>query len=322
MSQPDVCVIYNPASGKGRGARRLERVRLAWRDRAAFWPTAAQGQAEELALQAAQAGFATVAAAGGDGTVHEVANGLLRSGRSDVVLAVLPAGSANDYAHSLGLDADWWQSAHPRIVPQPVDVGVVRANRRERFFVNGLGLGFNSQVNLQAKRIRFLQGMALYGLAVLHTLCFHYTRPHLVLHIDGADRSMPTLALSLAIGRREGNFVVAPEAVLDDGQFDFVHAGPLSRTDLVSLVPRLFAGRLPRHHPRLWMGRCRQVTVRSESPLAVHLDGEMFCVPADRVGELEVQLLPGRLRVRRRLLRGERESAFAQAPAEAHPPEP
>jgi diacylglycerol kinase family enzyme len=297
MSQPDLCVICNPASGRRRAAYRLDRLRRAWQDRAAFWPTRGPGQAEELAWQAARAGFATVAAAGGDGTVHEVANGLLRAGRPDVILAVLPVGSANDYAYSLGLDADWWRRQDPAVVPHPVDVGVVRSPTRTRYFVNGLGVGFNGQVTLQARRSQRLQGPALYGLAVLRTVCFHYALPPLSLRMDGdEERTVPTLALSLALGKREGNFVVAPQAVLDDGLFDYVHAGPLSRWDLVGLVPRLFAGALPHDYPNLWRGRCRRVSLRGGEDVIVHADGEMFCVPGDGVRDLEVELRPGALR--------------------------
>jgi diacylglycerol kinase (ATP) len=175
---------------------------------------------------------------------------------------------------------------------------VVRSPTRSRYFVNGLGLGFNGRVTFQSRRIRWLQGRALYGLAVLHTVCFRYALPRLTLRIDdGGERVVPTLALSLALGRREGNFEVAPRAVLDDGLFDYVHAGPLSRRDLVGLVPRLFAGTLPRDYPNLWMGRCRRVCLRGEEDLIVHAEGEMFCVPGDGVRSLEVELLPGALRV-------------------------
>src|SRR5262249_8966844 len=146
--------------------RRLAELRHAWQTRADFWPTGAPGQAEELAGQAARAGFATVAAAGGDGTVHEVANGLLRAGRPDVVLAGLASGSPNDHPHRLGLDADWWQRPDG-VAPRRVDVGVVHAADRIRYFVNGLGLGFNGLVTREARRIRRLQGLALYGFALL-----------------------------------------------------------------------------------------------------------------------------------------------------------
>jgi diacylglycerol kinase family enzyme len=303
MATADVCVICNPASGKGRGARRLEKLRRALGPRAEFWPTCDPGRGEELAFRAAGAGFATVAAAGGDGTVHEVANGVVRAGRPDVTLAVIPVGSANDYAHSLGLAADWWARPDPGIIRRRVDVGVVRSGARSRYFVNGVGLGFNGAVTRESKHIRHLQGLVLYGCALLRALCFHYTRPVLSVELDGGPaRTGPTLALSLAIGRREGNFVVAPDAVLDDGLFDYLYVGDLSRSASVPLLPGLFRGKLG-GHPALQRGRCKHVVVRGESPLMVHVDGEFFCLPEDGVRELEVGLLPGALTVFARLPR-------------------
>src|SRR5689334_22987772 len=97
----NLCIIYNPMAGKRRAERRLEAARRAWGDRAEFRPTTCPGHGAELATQAASEGFAIVAAAGGDGTVHDVATGLLRSGRRDVHFAVIPIGSANDFAFSL-----------------------------------------------------------------------------------------------------------------------------------------------------------------------------------------------------------------------------
>jgi diacylglycerol kinase (ATP) len=297
MLQPDTCVIFNPSSGRGRSARRLAAVRRAWAERAVFWPTSAPGDAEELALRAAQSGFATVAAAGGDGTVHEVANGLLRAERPDVILALLPTGSANDYASCLGVEANWWRSEGV-LQPHAVDVGIVRAPGRRRYFVNGLGLGFNGTVTRESRRIHWLQGVALYGLAVLRTLCFRYELIPMCVRIDDEERRTPTLALSLALGKREGNFVVAPQAELDDGLFDYIHAGSLRRRDLARLLPSLFGGGgLPCDRPNLWLGRCRQVRLQAESPLVVHTDGELFCVTEDGIRELEIDLLPQALRV-------------------------
>src|SRR5262245_54024018 len=103
MSRADVCVIFNPSAGRGQARRHLDRLRRALGTRGEFRPTRSPGHAEELARQAALDGFPFVAAAGGDGTVHEVVNGLLQADRPEAVLAVLPIGSANDYADSLGL---------------------------------------------------------------------------------------------------------------------------------------------------------------------------------------------------------------------------
>src|SRR5262245_64885112 len=101
-----VCVIFNPASGRGRAIRGIERYRQVANIDHVLRPTNAPGHAEEIAEQAVCEGFAKIVAAGGDGTVHEVANGVLKAGNLDVVFAVWPFGSANDYAYALGVSGD------------------------------------------------------------------------------------------------------------------------------------------------------------------------------------------------------------------------
>jgi diacylglycerol kinase family enzyme len=259
------------------------------------------GHATALARDAALQGWSTVIAAGGDGTVHEVANGLVRAERPDVTLAVLPLGSANDYADTLGLEAGWWCHPGRGVEARPADVGVVRApGGRESFFVNNLGIGLTGAVALDAEGVR-LPGLGRYMVGLLRTLCFRYHAPPMTITLDGKTRHEPTLALSLGIGRREGNFLLVPNAQLDDGLFDYVHAGALTRLTLLRLLPRGITGRLPTDFPGLEFGRCRDGRVRSATPLIVHTDGEFFCRPEEHVCELEVALLPGRLRVLRRV---------------------
>jgi diacylglycerol kinase (ATP) len=292
----ELCVIFNPHSGRGRASRRLEALRLRWGNRAVFWPTEAAGHAEDLALRAAAAGFTVVAAAGGDGTVHEVANGLLRAGRPDVAFAVVPIGSANDYAFSLGVD----NGALPAQAERWVDVGVVRdAHGRERSFLCCLGLGFNGKVTLESRRIKRLQGIALYGLATLRALWYHYECPPLSVRIDDQPVvTMPTLMLSVLLGRREGGFVMAPQAELDDGLFDYIHTGDLSRWQVLQLLPRLALAGPPHNHPKVHLGRCRRFVLQSPTPLTAHVDGEFFARPEDDLRDLEVYLRPRALRVR------------------------
>jgi len=298
MSLADICVIFNPRSGRDRARQRMRKLHELLGARAVFRPTERPGHGEELALEAAKQGFATVAAAGGDGTVHEVANGILRARRPEVVLEIYPVGSANDYAHTLGLDPEWRLRADPSIEARAVDVGMVSSpDGRRRHFVNGLGLGINGIVNLEARRIRRLQGLALYGMALLRTMCFRYVYPPMTVTLDGQERRVNTLALTLAIGRREGNFVLAPDAVIDDGWFDYLHAGPLPRWELIWNLPGMISGRLPTDHPKLWRGRCQHVTVVSEEPLPFHIDGELFSEPKKAVHTLDIQILPGALRV-------------------------
>src|SRR5262245_50054235 len=128
------CIIYNPTAGRG-----LAKHLASCRDDD-IRATAHAGHAEELALQAVRDGFTIIIAAGEDGTVHEAANGVLRSHRSGVVFAPWPIGSANDYAFALGLPVDW-PLKKLKVMPRQVDVGKVTAGNRSCYFVNGLGLG-------------------------------------------------------------------------------------------------------------------------------------------------------------------------------------
>lgn len=293
------CIIFNPTAARGRAKHRLEQLRQSLGVEAEFQATDCAGHAEELALKAAQAGFDTVAAAGGDGTVHEVANGLLRAKRPEVAFAIVPLGSANDYAYSL----EHTDNSNPGDNIRRVDVGWVRGGDRERYFVNTLGLGFSGSVTVESRRIRRLQGLALYGLAFLRALWRRFSCPVMEIHFDEHVRTVPTLSLTIALGHREGSFVVAPQAQLDDGWFDYLHAGPLSRWEVLRYMPRLASGgQLPNDHPALWLGRCREVQLTSERPLTVHVDGEFFCLPEDNCRGLEVRLLPAALKVRFPLL--------------------
>ncbi len=196
--------IHRLAEGAAR--RRVEELRRDLGGRAVFRPTSGPGEAERLAMRAVEEGFPIIAAAGGDGTVHEVANGVIASKKSDVAFAPLPAGSANDYVHSLGLSDDWWRKSDPDVGPGFVDIGLVRSGNRSRYFVNGFGAGF-TLVTREARRIRRLRGLPLYGLAVLRVIFFHYTTPITAVRFDEGDtQTGPMLGLSLALGRARGEF--------------------------------------------------------------------------------------------------------------------
>jgi diacylglycerol kinase family enzyme len=106
-----------------------------------------------------------------------------------------------------------------------------------------------------------------------------------------------TLLFSTLVGKREGGFVLAPRAELDDGWFDFIHAGALSRWQIMKLLPRLAMYGAPEQYPQVRQGRCRRVRLASTAPLIVHLDGEFLCVPEDDVRELDIELLPRALEV-------------------------
>jgi diacylglycerol kinase family enzyme len=298
MSQHELCVIFNPAAGRNEAGRRLRRLLRGWGSHCNLIATTRPGHAEELALKAVHDGFQVVAAAGGDGTVHEVANGILRAAPPAVTFGVIPIGSANDYDYSLTLLEDGTSEAGSHI--HHVDVGMVEEpGGRSRYFVNTLSLGLNGAVTLEARRIRRLQGLPLYALATVRALWYHYACPVMTLTIDGQERRVPTLMLSVCLGRREGGFVMAPHVKLDDGMFEFVHASDMSRLGVLRFLPRLALYGPPANHPKVWMGRCKEIKLLSEAPITAHADGEFFSLPEDYIREMTIQVLPKKLTVQR-----------------------
>jgi diacylglycerol kinase family enzyme len=295
------CVIYNPAAGRGLARRLVERLRRARGPTIDLLPTTSPGHGCELAERAVAAGHSAIIAAGGDGTVHEVANGVLRAGRPDVVFGVWPIGSANDYAYALGVGQNWplkpgWRA---KLGVRGVDVGRIASGGRVEYFVNGMGLGFNSAVTLESRRITRLRGMALYGLAFVQAVWRHFHSPPLAITLDDKTQELQTLAFTVNLGQREGGFLVTPRAKLDDGWFDYVHAGPLTRWQALRMLPRIATGTLPDDDPHIRQGQCRFVKVRSNRPLRIHLDGEFYCHPDDGIHEVTVELLRGALNVLR-----------------------
>ncbi|QDT15258.1 Diacylglycerol kinase [Alienimonas californiensis] len=308
-------MIFNPAAGRRRARRRLAGFLARWGDRVTLRPTARPGHAAELAAAAVREGFETIAAAGGDGTVHEVADGLLRAadqtagqatdqGESGAapVFAVVPIGSANDYAHSLQRQF----GTAPLDAPEahPVDVGrlswtAADGAPRDRYFVCCCGAGLPGRVTLESRKIGWLQGVPLYGLAALRALrAAGPPEEWTVQYDDEPPTTGPTQSVHALLGRREGGFLLAPDARLDDGLFDTLRLGPASRWGMLKLLPGLARRGPPTDHPHVELGRRRSIQIDSPSPLAVHADGELALIPADAVRSVRLDLLPGRLRAK------------------------
>jgi diacylglycerol kinase family enzyme len=90
---------------------------------------------------------------------------------------------------------------------------------------------------------------------------------------------------------------MAPKAEVDDGLLDLVHAADLSRWEILKFLPRLALFGPPETYPKIRQGRCRRVTIQTETPLVVHTDGEFFCLPGDNVRRLEIEVIPKALTV-------------------------
>ena len=165
-----VCVIVNPAAGRGRGTAMLPEIIARFADAGVtdIWPTMAKGSENEIATAAIHDGFRTIVVVGGDGTTTNVANAILHSGE-DVRLAVMPAGTGNDFAKAVGTA----KMDIPAIVrlstgesERRVDVGRIEDN----YFLNCCGFGFDVAVLEEIDRTRWLKGNSVYFYTALTQL--------------------------------------------------------------------------------------------------------------------------------------------------------
>lgn len=298
-----VHVILNPRADRGR-AHQLKDKLLAWGQglgRLTLETTARPGHAAELAQQAAAAGCDVVVAAGGDGTIHEVINGLVGGGYLETPLGVIPIGSGNDFAYAFGLPLADPQAALQRIfngAPQPIDLALLTDDRGRRLVVdNAVGIGFDAAVAVEASAITRFYGFVAYLVATLRVLAMHYDRPQLTIRYD--DQTLQQRAIMMTIGlgpRTGGGFLITPDARHNDGLLDTCLVDPVSRLTILRLLPRVMKGT---HitSPHIKMLRHRQVTIQSDAPLAIHTDGEIFARLQDNVRQVTISCMPAALRL-------------------------
>ncbi len=288
-----VAVIVNPASGRGLGRRRLAGVRRAFAQVGitSVTCTAHAGEERTLACRALDAGVTTLVAVGGDGTWSNVADAILAAG-ADCRLALLAAGTGNDFAKTLGVPAgDAAQTARLCLngADRRVDVGRVEG----RHFLNVAGFGLDTAVLEDSLRSSLLRGRALYLSAALRQLV-RYRGIHVEVCADDEHWEGHHLMLIVSNARYfGGSFLIAPDASPHDGLLDAIsiYDAPIMRR--VALFHSVIRGRhmgLPEVHAK----RAQRVSLRFRAPPAFEADGEYRLASKT---EVEVACVPSALRI-------------------------
>jgi len=300
---PKIKVILNPLAGKGHAARISPIIAREFTALGADFDlvhTTARGDAINLARQALDDGFDIIVGVGGDGTSHEVVNGMMahaNGGGPIGTLGCIPAGSGNDFAVMAGAQADV-AAACKQIVGNAtrlVDVGEVTLDGRvKRYFDNAVGVGFDGLVTLACMHYKYVRGLALYLPAVLETVFLRMKRTNVRIEFDGQVIEQNNMMTVIANGPREGGgFLVAPEAQVTDGAFDLVIAQAMPRLQVLGLIPAFLKG-THMGDPRIRIVHARHVVMTSDDPLYPHIDGEILL---EKVHRVEARMIPGALRM-------------------------
>jgi len=291
---PDVAFLVNPASGNGSTGRRWEKLHARAAELGLTGRTLLSerpGHLIELARGAA-AEHALLVVVGGDGTLNEVVNGVAGSGAE---LAVLPAGTGQDFGRTYGIPARFDDAVRVALTGETrtIDLGRVTFAGGERLFANVGSVGMSGAVARRANGMsKALGGRATFYYALVREFAT-WRNGEVTVTFDDGERRGPMHDVIVANGQWHGGGMrLAPGARSDDGLFDAVLIGDISKRDFVTTSPKLYRGGHV-HHPRVEVVRSATVAVDAAEPLPLEVEGEPVGTTPARF-----EIVPRALRVR------------------------
>ncbi|MGH4038354.1 MAG: diacylglycerol/lipid kinase family protein [Sphaerochaeta sp.] len=286
-------LIMNQNANKGKSVQIHQEIEKAFQNTKHDYvmrQTADANDARKFAYEAVGK-YDVIVACGGDGTVNETVDGMLKRCEElelDIQdrpkLAIFPIGRGNDFAWMMDIDGDDIEHIVSNITNNKhkvIDAGWCRGGRFPdgAFFINGLGIGFEPTVNYNAGKYKNVSGSMSYIMALFHTLVHYPLAMNITIkNEDGTSEKVSSQQLSIGNGRRMGSsFLMSPKAIVDDGLLDFVYAyRPISRRVILLVALKFFKGKqIEDSHFK--MRRIKSLMIESElNNMVAHIDGEMI----------------------------------------------
>lgn len=280
-------LAINPASGRGKARHRAEIAQRLLED-SGIETHSIQGDCLEdfrakLLTALKENAVSGVIAFGGDGFIHEI---IQHIAPRSIALGVIPCGTGNDFARSLGIHS---LSLHQQIEiiastqPRKLDLGRVG----QKWFAAILSTGFDALVNERANQMKWPKGRLKYNLAMIEKLILlrpHRYRIKMDQEIVDVDATLITIANGSSYG---GGMKVCPQATLDDARFDVMILKKVSRLELLKVFPKVYFGK---HvgHPAVSFYRCESIEIEGSG--TSYADGESIATLP-----LSAQCVPGAL---------------------------
>jgi diacylglycerol kinase (ATP) len=300
-----VKLILNPMADLGRAwktANDLRPIAQEFKGDLTWSGTVYPTHAIELAKQAAQEGCDLVVALGGDGTVHEVVNGLMQvPADKRPAMGIVPIGSGNDFAYSMGIankpayalvQALKGENIHA------VDIGLITDEYgRAEYFDNTIGIGFDAVVTIRSHKLPIVKGFLMYLTAVIQTIILNHNAAKMQIETETKKWTEEVIMLTLCNGPREGGgFMLSPNSKNDDGKMEFLTVSKLSRPTMFRLIPEFLKGTHMRFK-QVRMGEFKTFTLSSDLPLYIHADGEIYTSFGSNLHKASFEIFPQALRV-------------------------
>ena len=298
-----VKIILNPMADMGNAWRVARDLRSITEQHGGVdWSgTVYHGHAITLAKQAGDQGYDMVIAMGGDGTVHEVVNGLMNIPEEKrPILGIVPVGSGNDFGHALNIPHTPTEALVRALDGEPSTADLCMMTDEHghtEYFDNTLGIGFGAMVTIRSHRIPVLRGFMIYLIAVIQTILLDHIPIRMHIESDEQEWEQKVKYMVVCNGPREGGgFLVAPDAKIDDGAIHYVMITDVSRLMMFRLVPEVIKGTHIRFK-QVRLGTCKNLSLTADRPLYIHADGEIYTGPGTDLRKVSFEILPGALKV-------------------------
>jgi diacylglycerol kinase (ATP) len=293
-----VKVILNPYANRWGAQARLPEVEAALKAANLDYDltiTTESKNGTELAKTAVSEKYDAIIAAGGDGTISEVANGLITAvadNQSTLPLGILPIGSANDLAKMMGLPLDLTAAANLIATghTQRFDAGRVQYDGKIHYFDNNSAIAMEPMITLEHEKIQRVSGEARYYLAILKGV-IKLKAWQMSIQWDDGEYVGPTYLLSVCNGPRTGGMMIAPGASMVDGFFDIVLAPEVPKRTVINVLLKLTKGT----HidiDAITFTRTKTLKITSEPGTPLHADGEIL---SESAKEIAYDILPQKL---------------------------
>lgn len=250
------------------------------------------GHAIELARQAALEEWPIIVAAGGDGTINEVLNGIMQADPNTQrsTLGIIPLGTGNDLSDALAIPREVTAACHRFVKGQTrlIDLGLVNGH----YFGNNSAVGLETSVTIAQKNMRNTGSMS-YMLAAIKTILIAQSWSMRLVWDNGVYEGPLTLVSVGNTARTGGSFYMTPKATFDDGLLDFVYASRMSRVQMLRLLPQTLSGKHI-EHPLVAYRQTKTLSITATPPTPIQTDGEILDKNAVKIN---YQIFPKKLRV-------------------------
>jgi diacylglycerol kinase (ATP) len=275
-----VLLVYNAAAAHKRAKKILPEVEALFDEKGIQFELRITDYPEHAVDIVGDADFSQydgVVAGGGDGTLFEVINGYYKNkDRGKIPLGILPTGTGNAFARDLDMDVARWQEAVEIIKmgrPRNVDVGVFHTHGQDYYCLNILGLGFVADVGKTAHKLKVFGNVA-YTIGVLYQILFLKTY-RVTIEADGKTYERENIFVEISNTTYTSNFLMAPNAEIDDGLLDVTLLGKASRRRLIQCFPKIFTGEHI-HLEEIEQFKAKKIKVETDVPKVLAPDGELM----------------------------------------------